>query len=290
MDKILIDERKKMLLEMMGSEEYIPMKLKEISHLLQIPRSDKPHLRQALEELIFEGKIVIDKGGRYSISDENIKEGIFSGTKQGYGFVIIPNEDDDVFIPEEKIGTALHDDKVLVSISQEKTGKRREGEIFQIIERANKSLVGLYQKSNKFGFVTTDNKKFGKDIYISDNNDKGAVTGHKVVVEIINYGDQDHNPEGKVTEILGHKDDPGVDIISVVRDNKLPVEFPEEVKKQLDYIPDQVSEREKEGRRDLRHLTTVTIDGADAKDLDDAITITKENNRYHLGVDRKSVV
>ena len=284
MDNILTEERKKMLLELMGNEEYVPMKLKEISHLLQLPRKDKAELRQALEELRIEGKITIDNGGRYSISDENIKEGVFSATQRGYGFVIIEGEDEDIFVPEEFVGGALHNDKVLVSISEERNGRREEGEIIRIIERANKIVVGTFQKSNKFGFVITDNKKINKDIYIASDDDKGAVTGHKVVVEIINYGDLDHKPEGKIIEILGHKDDPGVDIMSVVRDNELPVEFPDDVKNQLEYIPDEVSESDKEGRKDLRHLTTVTIDGADAKDLDDAITIYKENKIYHLGV------
>lgn len=284
MDNILLEERKKMLLDLMANEDYVPMKLKELRTVLQVPRKDKYELRQALEELRMEGKISIDNAGKYSISDENIKEGIFSGTQRGYGFVIIEGEEDDIFIPEDKTGGALHDDKVLVSISDLKTGKRKEGEIIRITDRANKVVVGTYQKSNNFGFVVTDNKKFSKDIYIAKADDKGAVNGHKVVVEIINYGDKGHNPEGKIIEILGHIDDPGVDIMSVIRDHKLPVEFPDEVVRYLDYIPSEVSENEKEGRKDLRHLTTVTIDGEDAKDLDDAITISKEGNIYHLGV------
>ena len=284
MDNILIEERKKMLLELMGNKEYVPMKFKELSHLLNVPRKDKHELRQALEELRLEGKIAIDNGGKYDISDENIKEGIFSATQKGYGFVIIEGEEEDIFVPEEDTKGALHEDKVLVSISKERTGKRKEGEIIRIIERACKILVGTFQKSNKFGFVITDNKKINKDIYIAGADDKGAVTGHKVVVEIINYGDDEHKPEGKIIEILGHKDDPGVDIMSIIRDHQLLVDFPDDVKRQLDYIPEEVSESDKEGRKDIRHLTTVTIDGADAKDLDDAITISKENNRYHLGV------
>lgn len=284
MDNILIEERKRMLLELMGDEGYLPMKLKELRSLLQVPRKEKGELRQALEDLRGEGKITIDNQGRYSISDENIKEGIFSGTMRGFGFVIIEDEEEDIFIPEDSVGGALHDDKVLVSIKEEKTGKRKEGEIIKIIERANKIVVGTFQKSNNFGFVITDNKKFGKDIYIAKEDDKSAVTGHKVVVEIKNYGNKDHNPEGKIIEVLGHIDDPGVDIMSIVKDNDLPVEFSEDVKKQLEYIPDEVDESEKDGRKDLRHLTMVTIDGADAKDLDDAISISKENNIYHLGV------
>ena len=284
MDKILLDERKKMLLDLMGDKDYVPMKLKELCAILDIPRKDKYELRMVLEELRAEGKITIDNAGRYSISKDNIKEGVFSGTQRGYGFVIIEGEDDDIFISEDYLGGALHGDRVLVSISDISSGKRKEGEIIRILERANKVVVGTYQKSNNFGFVVTDNKKFNKDIYIAKGHDMGAVNGHKVVVEIDDYGGKGNNPEGRVIEILGHINDPGVDIMSVIRDNKLPVEFPDEVMRSLDNIPSEVSDSEKEGRKDLRHLTTVTIDGEDAKDLDDAITITKDNNIYHLGV------
>ncbi len=284
MDNILLEERKKMLLELMGNKEYVPMKLKDLRNLLQVPRKDNFVLRQALEELRTEGKITIDNKGTYSISTENIKEGIFSATQRGFGFVIIEGEEDDIFIPEDYIASALHDDRVLVSIGAERSGKRKEGKIIRIVERANKIVVGVFQKSNNFGFVVTDNRKFNKDVYIAKEDDKGAVSGHKVVVEIKSYGDKDHNPEGKIIEILGHKDDPGVDIMSIVRDNGLVAEFSEEAMRYLDNIPDEVRDSEKEGRKDLRHLTTVTIDGADAKDLDDAITISKENGIYHLGV------
>lgn len=284
MENILLEKRKEMLLGLMNSEEYIPMKLKELRSVLQIPRRDNADFRQALESLMDEGMISIDNRGRYNISDDNIQEGTFSGTRSGYGFVIIEGEEDDIFIPENKVRGAFHDDKVLISIQKESTGRRQEGEVIRIIERATKVVVGTFQKSNNFGFVVTDNSKFGQDIYVAKGDDKGAVTGHKVLVDIISYGDRDHSPEGKVREILGHINDPGVDILSVVKDNNLQVEFPEDVKDQINYLPYEVSESEKEGRMDLRHMTTVTIDGEDAKDLDDAITISKENNIYHLGV------
>lgn len=284
MDNIIFEERKKMLLDLMASESYVPMKRKEISSLLQIPRNEKAELIEVLNNLLDEGKITLNDNGKYNIYEENVRQGIFSSTQRGFGFVIIEGEEADIFVPESKVNSALNDDKVLVSISDEITGKRKEGAIIRIIERATKTIVGTFQKSEKFGFVVTDNKKFNKDIYIAKNHDKGAVTGHKVVVEILSYGDENHNPEGKILEVLGHIDDPGVDIMSVIRDNNLPVDFSEEVKMQLEYIPSEVSEEEKEGREDLRHLTTVTIDGEDAKDLDDAISISREGDIYHLGI------
>lgn len=284
MDKILFEERKKLLLELMGSRDYLPMKRKEISSLLQIPRKDKEELNEVLNKLINEGKISISNNGRYSILDDQVKQGVFSATQRGFGFVIIEGEEEDIFIPESKVNSALHDDKVLVNISELRTGKRKEGEIIKIIERATQKIVGTFKKSENFGFVITDNTRFGKDIYIAKADDKGAVTGHKVLVDILFYGDEERNPEGKIIEVLGHADDPGVDIMSVIRDNNLPVDFPEEVIKQLEYIAGEVSESEKVTREDLRHLTTVTIDGEDAKDLDDAITISKEDNLYKLGI------
>ena len=150
-----------MLLDLMGDKDYVPMNLKTVCYM--ISKKDKYELRMVLEELRAEGKITIDNAGRRYIKD-NIKEGVFSGTQRGYGFVIIEGEDDDIFISEDYLGGALHGDRVLVSISDISSGKRKEGEIIRILERANKVVVGTYQKSNNFGFVVTDNKKFNKDI------------------------------------------------------------------------------------------------------------------------------
>ena len=227
---------------------------------------------------------MIDGKGRYKKPGDNIKTGTFSGTQRGFGFVILEDEDEDIFIPENATKGALHGDKVMISISEEQTGKRKEGSILNIIERAKTEIVGIFEKSKNFGFVRPDNLKFGKDIFIPKEHTKGAVTGHKVVVRITNFGDGSQNPEGKVIEILGHVNDPGVDIISVIRTYDLPVEFPDEVMRSLSKIPEEIDPKDMEGRMDIRHLQTVTIDGEDAKDLDDAITITKEGDIYHLGV------
>lgn len=285
MDRIIIEEKKKIITEFMNSNNYHPMKFKEIAVVLQVPRDEKNELREVLESLQLDGIIEIDNSGKYKIADNKTKTGTFSGTQRGFGFVITEDEDTDIFIPENGIKGALHGDKVVVTITKDSSeGKRREGEIVRILERANTVIVGTYEKSKNFGFVVADNQKFGKDIFISKERSKGAVNGHKVVVQITDYGDKDKNPEGKIIQILGHINDPGVDIMSVIISNNLPMEFPEDVMKQVDGVKDEVTSADMAGRKDIRHLMTVTIDGEDAKDLDDAITLTYEDGIYHLGV------
>lgn len=284
MDKILFDEKKRIMLDFINSDSYEPMKFKEISIFLQVPRNEKQDLRDILDALQAEGKIEQDTKGKYKMADANTKVGVFSGTQRGFGFVIVEGEDEDIFIPESATKGALHNDKVMVSVKRDKTGKRREGEIVKVIERSTSTIVGTFEKSKNFGFVIADNQKFGKDIFIPKEHTKGAVTGHKVVVEIKDYGNNERNPEGRVVEILGHINDPGVDILSVIMAYNLPTEFPEEVMQQVENVPEEVAEEDKVGRKDIRNLQTVTIDGEDAKDLDDAITLSKEGNIYRLGV------
>ena len=165
-----------------------------------------------------------------------------------------------------------------------KPGRRREGVIVRILRRATTSLVGTYEKNKSFGFVKPDNQKLGDDIFIPQEYSKGAVTGHKVVVEITDYGKKDKSPEGKVVEIIGHINDPGTDIMSIIRGYDLPMEFPEKVLKQAETVSNPVSDADRAGRLDLREWQTVTIDGEDAKDLDDAVTLTMEGDNYRLGV------
>ncbi len=217
--------------------------------------------------------------------------GTFSASQKGFGFVRVPERDGDIYVPADKTMGAMDGDQVLVTVESEpeETGKRgglkAEGAIIRILERAHETVVGLYRKNRNFGFVIPDNQKLIQDIFIPQGEDMGAVTGHKVVAKITDYGGRNRKPEGTVTEILGHVNDPGVDILSIVRAYGLPEGFPDEVMAQAETIPEQVTPKELEGRLDLRHLTAVTIDGEDAKDLDDAVTISREEDgRYLLGV------
>lgn len=286
MEKEILDSKKQLLLEVITNKSYHPMKFKELAGLLQVPKEERNDLKTVLDALMSDGKITLDGNGRYKELGGNIKVGIFSGTSRGFGFVTLEGEDgsEDIFIPESETKGALNKDRVQVAILEEQTGKRREGSILSIIERNVTELVGTFQKAKGFGFVIADNQKFGSDIYIPKEATKGAVNGHKVLVRITDYGDERKNPEGKVVQILGHINDPGVDVISVIMANGIPTEFPEDVMRQVERISDEVDPKEFGGRLDLRDLQTVTIDGEDAKDLDDAITLSREGNIYKLGV------
>ncbi len=278
------DDRVKMLQEFFGSSEYKPMRFRDIVAILQVPKGSKHELKEILDSLVNKGMIILDDKGRYRTPGDNIKTGIFSATQKGFGFVIIEGESEDIFIPENATKGAMHGDKVAIMINKERTGKRQEGMVLRILDRGMKEIVGTFQKSKNYGFVIPDNQKFSHDIFVPKEHTKGAVTGHKVLVTVTNYGDEDHNPEGRVVEIIGHSNDPGVDIMSVVKAYDLPVEFPKDVFRVLDFIPDEIDQNEISNRMDIREMQTITIDGEDAKDLDDAVSLTKEGDIYHLGV------
>lgn len=280
----LLKEKIEMLEDMFSSKEYKPMRFKDLLVLLQVPRGAKHELKMVLDQLISKGTIIVDTQGRYRVPGDDIKVGTFSGTQKGFGFVMLEGEAEDIFIPGESTKGALHGDKVMVVIKNEQTGRRKEGAIVNILERGKIEIVGTFEKSKNFGFVRPDNQKFGKDIFIAKEHTKGAVDGHKVVAKITNYGDEAHSPEGRIVEILGHVNDPGVDIMSVIKAYDLPVDFPEEVMRSLDKVPEEIDPSEIASRMDIRGMMTVTIDGEDAKDLDDAITLTKEGDIYRLGV------
>lgn len=212
-------------------------------------------------------------------------EGIFIGHPKGFGFVEIEGQDEDIFIPESDTGTAMHQDKVRIIIRDgQKEGKRKEGVVVKVLERGMPEIVGTYQLNRDFGFVISDNPKFSKDIFIPRKEAAGIKNGDKVIAVITDYGSKNKNPEGKIKENLGNIRTPGTDILAIVKSFGIPNEFPEKVMKQAQRVPDHVLDADRDGRLDLRYLQTVTIDGEDAKDLDDAISLTKEGDIYHLGV------
>ncbi len=284
LEKIILEEKKNLVYEFMLSKEYKPIKFKEMVNILQVPKREKEDLREVLESLIADGKIIIDVKGKFKVANENLKTGTFIGTQRGFGFVRVEGEDEDIFIPENAMKGALHNDFVQVQVLDIKTGKRREGRIVNIVERGTATVVGTFAKSRNFGFVIADNQRFGKDIYIPKSQTKGAVSGHKVVVELTSFGGKDKKPEGKIIEILGHINDPGVDIRSIVKAYGLAESFPKEVMDEVEKIPSEVDSSDWAGRMDIRDWQMVTIDGEDAKDLDDAITLRKEGELYKLGV------
>lgn len=282
------EKRKKIIYEFMCDDIYVPMKLKEIAILLQIPKEQKAELKEVLDALEAEGKIHVTKKGKYVKGEGQHFTGVYQAHPRGFGFVTIEGETDDIFIPEEDRGGAFQGDTVEITIGKAPEGRRREGKVVRIVERGTTKVVGLYRvrKNQNYGFVIPDNQRFLHDIFVPLERAKGAVDGHKVVAELISYGNDSQKPEGKIVEILGHVNDPGVDILSIVKDYDIPSEFPEKVMNQAERIPDEISEADMLGRKDIRDWQTVTIDGEDAKDLDDAITIsrTDDGQAYVLGV------
>lgn len=287
MDKKRLEEKKELVYSYLTSKDYHPIKFKEMAGILQVPRTERDDLRQVLDSLCQDGKIRVDERGKIKALDADQITGTFQGTLKGYGFVILEGEDSDIFIPENATGAALDGDRVQVEIvsgEDKKLGRRKEGRIINVLEHVTNQVVGTFHKNKNFGFVIPDNQKLGSDIFIPKEKDRGAVNGHKVVVELTQYGSSSKNPEGKVIEILGHINDPGVDIMSIVRAYGLPEEYPERVMEQVAAVPEEVTGADMAGRLDLRDMRMVTIDGEDAKDLDDAVSLTKEGGIYHLGV------
>ncbi|MGN0153084.1 MAG: ribonuclease R family protein [Lachnospiraceae bacterium] len=277
-------ERKKKILQVINDKHYKPLKQKELAFLLQVQPEDKEEFREIMAELVKDGKVFLTKKGKYQSLSDVTKIGMFIGHQKGFGFVAVEGEEEDYFIPEYATAGAMHNDKVMIKIVNAPQGRRKEAEVTQILEHGNTEVVGYYQKNKSFGFVIPDNQKISDDIFIPKKHSLGAVTGHKVVVKITSFGDGKRKPEGKIVEILGHVNDPGTDILSIVRAYGLPMEFPENVMDYVSHIPETVTVDEMQERLDLRNWKTVTIDGEDAKDLDDAITLTKGENGYQLGV------
>lgn len=299
-----IKKRKKIVYEIMCCKEYQPMRAKELAVLLQIPAGKREELHKILDMLLEEGKISINKRGRYeavrssaakkeaekkSVKAERKKGQYYTGTfishPRGFGFLEIPEAEEDIFIPEESIGTALHGDTVQIVVKKDgKDGKRCEGEVVKVLERGTREVVGTYQQCDGFGFVVTDNQRFLKDVFIPAGKSLTAEDGDKVLAEIKDHGNKRRSPEGKIIEILGKPGECGVDVLCVAKSYELPMEFPEKVAKQAERIKETLNEGDFYGREDLRDVVMVTIDGEDAKDLDDAVSLTKDEDLYHLGV------
>ena len=283
MDEIF-EKRKKIIYEFICDEFYVPMKLKELAMLLQVPKDQRDELKAVMDSLEAEGKVHVTQKGKYIKGEAKHLRGIFQANARGFGFVTVEGEPEDIFIGEEDMGGAMQGDEVEVAITKAPAGRRREGKILKIVNRGTQRLVGYYQSRKNFGFVVPDNERILQDIFVPAEQSKGAVTGHKVVVELTSYGGEGKKPEGRIVEILGHANDPGVDILSIVKAYDLPSEFPEKVLNQAERVAKPVTGTDMAGRKDVRDWQTVTIDGEDAKDLDDAITLTKEGDNYILGV------
>lgn len=278
-------KKEEIILEFMKDPEYKPMKAKEIAIILGVPKKEYPKFQEAIAELEKEFKIGKNHKNKYKVIEEEYKEGNFRKNAKGFGFVNI-GEEDEIYISKENTNNALNGDIVLVEILEEKNKlKKAEGKIKRIIKHEKDTIVGTFQNNRNFGFVVPDDKNFGTDIFISKSNFGKARNGHKVLVEITKYPKNDKKAEGKIIEILGKPNEAGVDMLSLIKEYRLPSRFPEPVVKEAQKFGDKIEEKDIQKRIDNRKDIIFTIDGEDAKDLDDAVRVTKmENGNYRLDV------
>lgn len=278
---------KELIKNLIYDDDYSPMTLKELEIYLKADKYTKSAIKDIIDELVKENKIRVSNKKRLMplTEEETNLIGKISIAAGGYGFFISNNKTfDDVYISKAKLKDAHNNDKVRIKIIRDKQiSKNAEGEVVDIIERVNEELIGTYQDNKKYGFVVCDDRSHPDDIYIGKENSMGAKNGDKVVTEITSYPKKG-NPEGKIIEIIGGKNDKNIDVLSIVREKRIPTDFSKQTKKEILYINDQVKANELVGRTDLSNLFTVTIDGRDSKDFDDAISIEKNGENYHLYV------
>ncbi len=286
----LLEQRKNMIESLVGEKQYIPMKEKEMAMLLQVKKEDKDAFHQVIDALLSEGRIMLTPKGKIMKGDGSVLVGTFIANSKGFGFVEVEGRQEDLFIPADCTGGAFHKDQVQVVLRPgtrmaNGTRLRQEAEVTKVLSHGITQVVGTFEPSKTFGFVVPDDTKLPFDVFIDGKNTAGAMAGHKVVAELLDYGSPGKKPEGRIVEILGHINDPGVDILSIVRSFDLPMEFEEKVLNQAARVAKEVSEADCAGRLDLRDMQMVTIDGEDAKDLDDAVSLTVDaEGHYRLGV------
>jgi len=288
-----VDDNKQIILDFMNNEQYVPMKAKEIAFILGVPKNKYNEFHDILKQLENECKIECTRKGKYLLIDSRkYVTGVLRLNQKGFGFVKLENSEEEVFIAKENMNNALNEDTVLVEIisgesfeNSANSKNHQEGKVIKVIKHQKDTIVGTFQNSRNFGFVVPDDKKFGTDIFISKNNFGKAKNNQKVVVKITKFAEKGKKAEGKVIEVLGHRDEAGIDMLSLVREYNLPYEFPEPVLKEAKKLEIDISENELKNRLDLRDKEIFTIDGEDAKDLDDAIFVEKNSDgNYVLGV------
>ncbi|MCX8129301.1 MAG: ribonuclease R [Clostridia bacterium] len=282
------EERKERILAFMREDAYKPLLFKELAMVLDVPKTDMDEFGSIVEELENEGKIFKTHRDRYGIPERmSLVVGRIQGNERGYGFVLPEDEKlGDVFIAADALNGAMHNDRVIARINKKlATDKRAEGEVIRILKRANDTIVGTFESSKYFGFVVPDNKRISSDIFIPKDEFNKAKPGQKVIAEIVKWPEKRRNAEGRIVEIIGDKNEPGTDILSIIKTYSLKEDFPEDVIKQAEAVPDTVTESMTAGRRDLRQLKMITIDSEDAKDLDDAVSVEiLPDGNYRLGV------
>src|SRR5699024_1050601 len=274
-----MNELKEKLLIFFNEEANRPLKVDQIIAGLSLDGDDSEVFKSVVKSfnaLEDEGELILTRKNRYCLPDRvGLVKGHIQMHKKGFAFLIPDDESlSDVYINPNDLNGAMNNDHVFVRIETEQSGDRRyEGFVEQIIERHSTRVIGTYEYKGRFVFVIADDKRIPADIFIGEDDSLGAVTGHKVIAHITKFPEGTMSAEGEIAEILGHKNDPGMDILSIIHKHDLTVDFPQEVLAQVEQLPDAIDEAELENRRDLRDEQIVTIDGDDAKDLDDAITV-----------------
>ncbi|MCE5750666.1 ribonuclease R [Staphylococcus pseudintermedius] len=278
---------KEEIIAIIKSADYEPMSVSDFQDALGLSSADSfRDLIKILVELEQTGMVTRTKQDRYQKQQQKTNSGLVRGTlsqnKKGFAFLRPDDQEmEDIFIPPTKINRAMDGDVVLVEVKKSRGDFRKgkfEGEVKAIESHSIKQVVGTFSEARHFGFVVPDDKRIMQDIFVPKGQELGAVEGHKVLVQITQYSDGTNSPEGQISAILGHKNDPGVDILSIIYQHGIEIEFPDDVLKEAEDVPETIQPDELKGRRDLRDELTITIDGADAKDLDDAIAVKKLDN------------
>ncbi len=275
------------LLAMMREKVYKPLTEAELVQELGLSGDMAEQFKELINGLEQEGVVVRTRYGRLGLPEMmNLVVGRLQGNAKGFAFLVAPNRPQDVYIAASNLSGAMHGDRVIARLLPNFQGKKDEGEVIRILERVNHRIVGRFEGGEHVGFCRPDERRIGQDIVISHGATKGAQTGDRIVVRIIHFPDgKQHLATGEVEEVLGRMGDPGVDVLAVMRQYDLPHEFPDEVKEQVAKMQLEVGPEDVKGRLDLRELPTITIDGPDAKDLDDAISVERlASGNYRLGV------
>ncbi|ACB85577.1 ribonuclease R [Natranaerobius thermophilus] len=278
------------IINFMKADAYKPMTFEELKDEFKInkPRQVK-RFKKILKKMTRDGQIVKTRYGYYGLPERmNLQIGTIQGHPKGYAF-LLPDKpgSPDVFLSPKSLNGALHNDKVLVRIHKEEMlNQKPEGEVVRIISRGMSEVVGTFDKSDRFGFVVPDDDRFFRDVFINKADANGAKNGQKVVAQITGWPDTPaKNPEGEIIKVIGNPSDPGVDIETIINKYGLSEDYPPKVKEQLEEVPNEISPKDYEGRELIQGLPTVTIDGSDAKDLDDAVSLEKlDNGNMELGV------
>jgi len=271
----------------MKEQAYKPMTEGELLTALNIDPGEKDFLIKTLNSMEKQGLIVKNRRGRYGVPEKmNLIIGQLEGHPGGYGFLLPENPElDDIYVSREDMNGAMHGDMVLVRPKVPAKGSSKaEGEVVRILKRSLKTVVGTVERGKQYSFVVPDDKRIFYDLYVPKEKTNGAKNGQKVVAKIIEWPQKRRNPVGEIVEILGYPEEPGIDILSIIKKYDLPLDFPEKVQKQVQQIPDEVLDEDLVDREDFRNQKIITIDGEDAKDLDDAVSIEVTDGGYRLGV------